>query len=110
PDRRWIAPAAIGYVALSPVLLRTASMYNPEPTDLFVSALCLFLAARVLVGRRYGRGAALGLGLALGAGEMVRQFALWTLAVVVLAFFSALWWRRGERRALARTLALALAG
>ncbi len=72
--------------------------------------LCLYLAARLLVGRRYGRGAAFALGLALGTGEMVRQFSLWTLAVVVLAFLAALWWRRGERRALMRTLALALAG
>ena len=66
-------------------------MYNPETTDMFVSALCLYLAARLLVGRRYGRRAALGLGVALGAGEMVRQFSLWTLAVVVLAFLFALW-------------------
>ena len=110
PERRWLAPAAIGFLALSPVLMRTASMYNPETTDMFVSALCLYLAARLLVGRRYGRGAAFGLGLALGAGEMVRQFSLWTLAVVVLAFLAALWWRGAERRALLRTLALALAG
>jgi 4-amino-4-deoxy-L-arabinose transferase-like glycosyltransferase len=109
PQRRWIAPAAIGYVALSPVLLRTASMYNPEPTDLFVSVLSLYLAARVLVGRRYGRGAALGLGVALGAGQIVRQFALWTLAIVVLSFLAALWWRRTERRQVLRTLGLALA-
>jgi hypothetical protein len=109
PERRWIAPAAIGYVAFSPVLIRTASMFNPEPTDLFVSVLCLYLAARLLVGRTYGRGAALGLGVALGAGEMVRQFSLWTLAVVVLAFLAAVWWRREERRQLLRTLGLALA-
>jgi 4-amino-4-deoxy-L-arabinose transferase-like glycosyltransferase len=108
PERRWIAPAAIGYVALSPVLMRTASMVNPEPTDLFVSMLCLYLAARLLVGKRYSRRAGLGLGVALGAGEMVRQFSLWTLAVVVLAFLAALWWRREERRQLARTLGLAL--
>ena len=109
PERRWIAPAAIGYVALSPVLTRTASMVNPEPTDLFVSVLCFYLAARLLMGRRYGRGAALGLGAALGAGQMVRQFALWTLAVVVLAFLAALWWRATERRQLMTTLGLALA-
>jgi len=29
------------------------------------------------------------IGLALGAGEMVRQFALWTLAVVALALLAA---------------------
>jgi hypothetical protein len=109
PERRWLAPAAAGYVALSPVLTRTASMFNPEPTDLFVSMLCLYLAARMFVHRRYTWRAALGLGVALGCGEMVRQFSLWTLAVVVLAFAAALWSRAGERRALAASLAIALA-
>jgi 4-amino-4-deoxy-L-arabinose transferase-like glycosyltransferase len=109
PERRWVAPAAVGYLAVSPVLMRTASMYNPEPTDLFFSILCLYLAARLLAGRRYGVGAAIGLGLALGAGQMIRQFALWTLAVVVLVFLATIVWRREERRALVRTLAIALA-
>jgi hypothetical protein len=108
PERRWVAPAAAGYVALSPVLTRTASMINPEPTDLFVSALCLYLAARVLQGRRYGVRPAVALGLALGAGQMVRQFALWTLAVVVLAFLAALWGRPDERRRCGLALAVAL--
>lgn len=109
PERRWLAPAAAGFVALSPVLTRTASMFNPEPTDLLVSMLCLTLAARILVRGGYGRRPALVLGLALGCGQMVRQFALWTLAVVVLAWLAALWRRREERRALARCLAIALA-
>jgi hypothetical protein len=109
PERRWAAPAAAGYVALSPVLTRTASMFNPEPTDLLVSALCLYLAARLLVRRRYGWRSGLALGVALGAGEMVRQFALWTLAVVVLAMLAALWARPLERRQLARSFAVALA-
>jgi Dolichyl-phosphate-mannose-protein mannosyltransferase len=109
PGRRWVAPAAAGFVALSPVLTRTASMFNPEPTDLLVSVLCLYLAARILAGRRFGTGAALGLGVALGAGQMVRQFALWTLATVVLAFVAAIWWRPAERRATLRSLGLALA-
>ena len=108
PDRVWVAPAAVGYLALSPVLTRTASMINPEPTDLFFSALALYLAARLLVGRRYGAWPAVLLGLALGAGQMVRQFALWTLAVVVLAFVAALWSRAPERRDLLRSLAIAL--
>jgi hypothetical protein len=108
-ERRWLAPAAVGFVALSPVLTRTASMFNPETTDLFVSMLCLYLAARILVQRRYTWRAAVGLGIALGCGEMVRQFSLWTLAVVVLAFAAALWARSDERRALATSLAVALA-
>lgn len=107
--RPWVAPAAAGFVALSPVFTRSSAMFNPEPTDLLVSSLCLYLAARILVERRHRARAALGLGAALGAGEMVRQFSLWTLAVVVLAFGAALLWRRADRRALARSLALALA-
>ncbi len=109
PARPWVAAAAAGYVALSPVLTRTASMFHPEPTDLFVSALCAYLAARMLVRRRYGTGAALGLGAALGAAEMVRQFALYTLAAVVGAWLVALWARGDERRPLLRALAVALA-
>jgi 4-amino-4-deoxy-L-arabinose transferase-like glycosyltransferase len=62
-----------------------------------------------LVGRRYGAAAAIGLGVALGAGEMVRQFSLWTLAVVVLAFLAALVWQRDDRGRLLRSLGLALA-
>lgn len=108
PGRRWLAPAAAGFVALSPVLTRTASMINPEPTDFFLSALCLLLTARLLL-RRGGRGSAIVLGLALGAGELVRQFALWTLAVVVLAFLAALVWQRDERRHVLRSLGIALA-
>jgi hypothetical protein len=110
PERRWLAPAATGFVALSPVLTRTASMFGPEPTDLFVSMLCLYLAARLLVRRTYGRRASLGLGIALGCGEMVRQFSLWTLAVVVLASLAAVWVRVSERRALLGALAVVLAG
>lgn len=109
PQRRFLAPAAVGFVALSPVLTRTASMFNPETTDLFVSMLCLYLAARMLVRRRYTWRAGLGLGVALGCGEMVRQFSLWTLATVALAFAVALWAREGERRALTGAAAVALA-
>jgi 4-amino-4-deoxy-L-arabinose transferase-like glycosyltransferase len=108
PGRRWVAPAAAGFVALSPVLTRTASMINPEPTDLLVSLGCLVLAARLLLGRG-GRGTALALGVALGAGELVRQFSLWTLAVVVLAFVAALGWQRDDRGPLLRSLGVALA-
>ena len=109
PELRWLPPVAAGFVALSPVMTRTASMFNPEPTDLFVSTLCLFLAARILVRRRFDVRSALFLGLALGAGEMVRQFSLWTLAVVVLAYLAALAVQKADRRALAGSLAVVIA-
>ncbi len=106
PRDPWLPVAAAGFVALSPVLQRTASMFNPEPTDLLLSALCAFLAARILVGGRSGARAAAGLGAALGASLMVRQFGLYTLAVVVLAWLAAL---ARERRPPLRSLAVALA-
>ena len=109
PQRPWLAPAAAGFVALSPALLRVASMFQPEPLDLVLQTLCLYLAASMLLRRSYGTGAALGLGVALGAAQMVRQFALWSLAAVVLAWLAAVWQRRAERRALVRALAVALA-
>jgi 4-amino-4-deoxy-L-arabinose transferase-like glycosyltransferase len=108
PERRWLAPAAAGFVALSPVLTRTASMFNPETMDLFVSTACLFLAARMLVRGDLRVRSAIVLGLALGCGEMIRQFSLWTLAVVVLAFLAALVARSAQRRATAVALLAAL--
>jgi hypothetical protein len=89
PERRWLPVYAAGFVALNPVLLRVGSMVNPEPTDLVVSMLSLYLAARILLDRGPRVRTAVWLGVALGCGEMIRQFALWTLAVVVLAFLFA---------------------
>jgi hypothetical protein len=109
PGRRWLPAVAAGFVALSPVLTRTAAMFNPEPTDLFVSMLCLYLAARMLVRREFSLRSAAALGVALGCGEMVRQFSLWTLAVVVLAFLVALSVRDADRRAIAVSLTTVVA-
>lgn len=109
PERRWLPAVAAGFVALSPVLTRTAAMFNPEPVDLFVSALCLYLAARMLVRRDFSVRSAAALGIALGCGEMVRQFSLWTLAVVVLAFLAALSVRASKRRVIAGSLAVVVA-
>jgi 4-amino-4-deoxy-L-arabinose transferase-like glycosyltransferase len=105
PERRWLPVYAAGFVALNPTLARVGSMVNPEPTDLFVSMLCLTLAARIFLGRGSRMRNAVGLGVALGCGEMIRQFSLWTLAVVVLAFLAAL----VRQRALLAPLAVALA-
>src|SRR6266446_10077304 len=77
-------------------------------TGVQTCALPIYLAARMLVQRRYTWRGALALGVVLGCGEMVRQFSLWTLAVVVLAFGAALWARTAERRAVAASLAITL--
>lgn len=109
PRRPWLPAAAAGFVALSPVLMIEAAMLEPESLDLALSTLSLLLAARMLVARRYRLSAAFALGIVLGLAQMVRQFALWALAVVVLAWLAALLVRREERRELARALAVMLA-
>lgn len=109
PELKWMPPVAAAFVALSPVLTRTASMFNPEPIDLFVSTLCIYLAARMFVRRRFDLRSSALLGLALGCGEMVRQFSLWTLAVVGLAFLAALAVQRADRRAIAGSFAVVVA-
>lgn len=109
PRRPWLAVGAAGFVGLSPALLRVSAMFQPEPLDLLLQTLSLYLAARMLVRRSYGTGAALGLGVALGAAQMVRQFALWALATVATAWLAAAWSREEERRALLRALAVTLA-
>jgi 4-amino-4-deoxy-L-arabinose transferase-like glycosyltransferase len=109
PRRPWAAPAAAGFAALSPVLTRTAAMFHPEPLDLLLATLSAYLAVRMLERRSYGWRAALGLGVALGLAQMTRQFALYTLAAVAIAWAVAAWRRTDERRALLRAGAVALA-
>jgi 4-amino-4-deoxy-L-arabinose transferase-like glycosyltransferase len=107
PGRRWLGVAAASYLMACPLLLKTGSMFNPEPLDTLLSVAALFLAARILAGARYGARAAVGLGVVLGLGELTRQFALWTLAVVVLSFAAA--WVSARDTRILRSLALALA-
>lgn len=108
PGRRWLGAAAAGFLVACPLLLKTASMFNPEPLDTLLSVAALVLAARALGGsepptlRR-----ALALGVVLGLGQLTRQFALWTLAVVALAFLAA--WLRSRDGGILRALAVALA-
>src|SRR5207253_1382160 len=75
PARPWLGVAAAGYLLACPLLLKTASMFNPEPFDALLSASALLLAARMLLRRRLGAAPALALGVVLGLGQMTRQFA-----------------------------------
>lgn len=81
PERRAIRIAAALFAALTPVAVKTSAMFHPEPMALAVATLALWLAVRTFRDARY----AIPLGLALGAGQLVRQSTLWTFAVVVLA-------------------------
>lgn len=81
PQLRW---AALAFFAVCPVVLKTMAMFHPQPLALFLSTVALTLAARLIVRRKYTVLAWLGLALTLGAAQLVRSVALWTVGVVLL--------------------------
>jgi hypothetical protein len=109
PGRRWLPVAALAFFTACPVVLRVASMFQPEPLDMLLSLLALHLAARMLARQRFSWPDAGLLGLVLGLGEVVRQFSLWTFAVVVAAFLLAAVSSRELRRPAATALAVTVA-
>jgi hypothetical protein len=89
PGRAWLRVAALGFFCFLPVVLRVGAMFHPEPLSLLLSSLALLLAARMLGRRDYRLAIALACGVALGLGQLVRAFSLWTFAAVVFAFLLA---------------------
>jgi hypothetical protein len=104
PRRTVLHLVALGFFALLPVVTRLAAMFHPEPLSLFLSTLALFLAARLIVHRRFELGPSLALGFVLGAGQLVRAFSLWTFAVVVITFALAAAAGYAPRRTMLRSL------
>jgi hypothetical protein len=105
PRRPVLHVAAIGFMVACPVVFKASAMFHPEPLSLFFSTAALVLAARMLARRRYPLVEVVVLGAALGAGQLVRAWTLWTVGVVVVVLGIALVTRPAERRALARVLA-----
>jgi len=104
PGRAWLRFAAVAFFVCCPIVLKTATMFHPQPLVAFLAMLALVLAARMLRDGRYGVGAALVLGLVVGAGQLVRSVGVWTLGVVCIALLVAAIARAGERRARLRAL------
>jgi hypothetical protein len=98
PGRHVLHVAALGFFVCSAVVLKAAAMFHPETLDLFLSTLAILLAARMVVRDDYRTARAIALGAALGAGQLVRAFSLWTFAVVLLALVGAALVDPGRRR------------
>ncbi len=106
PDRRWLRLAALAFFVSIPIVLKTAAMFHPQPLVAFLAALAVVLCARMLRDRRFGVGAAVVLGLVVGAGQLVRSAGLWAFGVVCIALFVAALFHRPERRAALRALVI----
>jgi hypothetical protein len=93
PGRPWIQLGALAYFCFLPVLLRVGAMFHPEPLSMLLTAVALLLVARMLRRRDYRWQLAVATGAALGLGQLVRAFSLWTFAAVVIALAVARAWR-----------------
>jgi hypothetical protein len=109
PRRHVLHVLALGFFVCSAVVLKAAAMFHPETLDLFCSTLALLLAARMIVRSDYRPLAAVGLGVALGAGQLVRAFSLWTFAVCLLTLAATALVDRGRRRRILLAGAVAVA-
>jgi hypothetical protein len=93
PGRPWAQLGALGFFCFLPVVLRVGAMFHPEPLSMLLTSLALLLAARMLGRPDYRWQLAALTGVALGLGQLVRAFSLWTFAAVVIACLAARAWR-----------------
>ncbi len=84
PGRPWLHVCALGFFCFLPVVLRVGAMFHPEPLSLLLVAVALLLAARMLVRSDLRWQLAVACAVALGLAQLVRAFALWTFAAVVI--------------------------
>lgn len=108
PGRRVLHVAAVAFFGLLPVVPLAAAMYHPATMGAFVSTVALYLAARMLVRRSFGRWSVAGLALALIGGVMVMSSNLWTYGTVLFVFAVAGALRAVPRRSAAAVLAVVL--
>ncbi len=93
PRRPWLQLSALAFFCFLPVVVRVGAMFHPEPLSMLLTAVALWLAARMLGRRDYRWELAALTGVVLGLGQLVRAFSLWTFGAVVLAFVAARAWR-----------------
>ena len=93
PRRPWLQLSALAFFCFLPVVLRVGAMFHPEPLSMLLTAVALLLAARMVARRDYRWQLAVAAGAALGLGQLVRAFSLWTFAAVLLGLVVARAWR-----------------
>jgi hypothetical protein len=85
PGRRRIELGAAAFVAFLPVVVETTAMFHPEPLSLLLSTLALYFCVRTFSDPRFAWAA----GVALGTAQLVRAWAIATVAAVALALLLA---------------------
>lgn len=109
PGRPWLRLWSLAAFCACPAVVKPAAMVHPQPLVLFLSALALYLLVVMVGAGRWSLVAGAGLGLVLGAGQLVRSVGLWTFVAVALTFAAAFALRLGDRRRIAAVAGTALA-
>jgi len=109
PARPVIWLAAVGFFAFSPVVLKAGAMFHPEPLAMLITAGALLVLALMVRRRAYSWRLAVPLGLLLGAGQLVRAWSLWMVAVAVIVLCVAAVTDRSVRRSALVAVAVTVA-
>ena len=102
----WLA--AVGFFAFFPTVLKTGAMFHPEPLGMLITAGALLVLAHMVRARTYSWKFAVPLGLLLGAGQLVRAWSLWMVAVATIVLVAAALGDRSVRRSALGATAIAL--
>lgn len=112
PRSRVAQLGTLGFAVTTPVLVRGATMYHPDPLAALLVAAATFVTVRAFARSEFGLAGAAGAGLLVGLATLTRAWALAALAGLALAFTLKAIASRGERdvvRATGVMLGVALA-
>jgi 4-amino-4-deoxy-L-arabinose transferase-like glycosyltransferase len=109
PRRPLVALGAVAFFVACPITLRMATMFHPQALVLFLSTAGLLVIVRMLARRSYGLASAALAGTLLGAAELVRSVALWSIGVGAIAMLAAVVVDRHRRRRAAVAMAIVVA-
>jgi 4-amino-4-deoxy-L-arabinose transferase-like glycosyltransferase len=108
PRSRLIQLVALAFAALTPVLIRTAVMYHPEPLATALAMSGLYVVIRALVRGRPGPWAGVAAGILFGLATLTRTWALAFAGASCLALLLAAWLERTRSAAVASALLLGI--
>ena len=102
PLARW---AALAFFVCSPVVLKTAAMFHPQPLAMLLSLLALTTTAWMVARRDYRFRLWAALALSLAGAQLVRSVSIWVVGVVLVTLVAAAVAQREHRRRIVTALA-----
>jgi Dolichyl-phosphate-mannose-protein mannosyltransferase len=106
PGSRLAQLAALGFAVTTPVLVRGATMYHPDPLAALLVAAATFVTVRALARNEFGVAVGATAGLLVGLATLTRAWALAALSGLALALMLRTIASRGERELVRTTAAM----